>query len=135
MQFTLNHSQFWQYMSDDTYCMTHVCVGVGFQEKWAEEYADLISLNFLMDCIHMLNPENEDRVVISDWFACQLSVAKALKCVLNSEVRSGKKTLAEEAASEVLREYLYVYACIYICMYACILRIVYTCIYTYMCVC
>jgi len=116
--------------------MTHVYVGVGFQEKWAVEYADLISLNLLMDCIHMLNPENEDRVVISDWFACQLSVAKALKCVLNSEVRSGQKTLAEEAASEVLREYLYVYACIYICIYAYINVCMYICMYMYIiCIC
>lgn len=79
------------------------CKVEDIQEKWAHEFSQLIPLTYFLDCIHMLSPENEGRVRISDWFDCQRSIANALNIVLICQVRCAGHPLAEEAAAEVLR--------------------------------
>jgi len=73
------------------------------REKWAEEYCERIDLHLLEDCLHMLSPEREDRVKISEWFECQRHIALAFRLAFHSEVCYAGRNLAEEAGSEILR--------------------------------
>ena len=54
-------------------------------------------MEFLQDCIHMLSPEREDRVLICDWFDCQRSIVHALKFALHADAKH-----AEEASAAVM---------------------------------
>ena len=70
------------------------------QETWAshEAYSANISVHQLRDFLHMLSPEDEDRVLVSDWFGCQYSILRAMEITLNME-----GGVAEDAIHQVLQ--------------------------------